>query len=140
MYYEILFRCILVLITSKLTRIKKRNKKNRKLKRENMEKLIGTDTIWSTVPYKLYFMSSSLDHVLYDKLNTNDDAKKANAKVFMEKYDNNWDECIKFLSESSFVVKGNYYETWEYIRKDKRSLERNTNINLSFPNNNKDDE
>jgi len=37
-------------------------------------------------------------------------------------------------------VKGNYYETWEYIRKDKHSLERNTNINLSFPNNNEDDE
>ena len=114
--------------------------KYRKLKRENIEKLIGTETIWSTVPYKLYFMSSSLDHVLYDKLNTNDDEKKANAKVFMEKYDNNWDECVKFLSESSFVVKGNYNETWEYIRKDKHSLERNTNINLSFPNNNKDDE
>lgn len=50
----------------------------------------------------------------------------------MEKYENNWDECAKFLSESVFVVKGNYHETWDYVKKDKHSLERNTNINLSF--------
>lgn len=114
--------------------------KYRKLKRENIEKLIGTNKIWSTIPYKLYFMSSSLDHVLYDKLNTKDDEKKENAMAFMKKYENNWDECIKFLSESDFVVKGNYYETWDYIKNDKHSLERNTNINLSFPENNNDEE
>ena len=66
--------------------------------------------------------------------------KKENAMAFMKKYGNDWGECIKILSESDFVVKGNYYETWDYIKNDKHSLERNTNINLSFPENNNDEE
>ena len=52
----------------------------------------------------------------------------------------NWDECLKFLKGSDFVVNGNYYETWDYIKKEKHSLERKTNINLSFPKNNENDE
>jgi hypothetical protein len=107
--------------------------KYRKLKRENIEKLINTDKIWATIPYRLYFMSSSLDHVLYNELNSTDDEKEANASQFVQKYENNWNECVEYLSNSDFVVKGDFKQTWDYIKKEKHSLERNTNIYLSFP-------
>ena len=123
-----------VLYSTTDIRCKNKNEllKYRKLKRENIEKLISTDKIWSTIPYRLYFMSSSLDHVLYNELNSTDNEKETNASLFVQKYENNWNECVGYLSNSDFVVKGDFKQTWEYIKKEKHSLERNTNIHLSF--------
>ena len=43
----------------------------------------------------------------------------------------------KLFLNSSFVVSGNYQETWEFIKKDLNSLKRYTNINQCFPEENK---
>lgn len=113
--------------------------KYRDLKRKNINILVNTNQIWSSIPYQLCFMSSSIDHVLYDKLNSSDEEKNDNARRFIKHYQNNWNECKEYLTKSSFVVPGDYFSTWEYIKKDNNSLKRNTNINHSFPINIKDD-
>ena len=78
------------------TGIKCRNKESlmryRELKRKNINILINTDQIWASVPYKLFFMSSSIDHVLYDKLNSSNEEKNDNARRFIRYYQNNWSQ------------------------------------------------
>ena len=48
-------------------------------KRENLNTLSSrTSVMWNNIPYKIYYMSCNLDHVLHDKPNATDDEKKAN--------------------------------------------------------------
>ena len=39
---------------------------------------------------------------------------------------------IKFISESTFSQCTDYKESWDYIKQDKHSLERNSNLGLCF--------
>lgn len=41
-------------------------------------------------------------------------------------------EFIKFISESAFSQCTDYKESWNYIKQDKHSLERNSNLGLCF--------
>ena len=56
-----------------------------KVKRENVNRLKTTGKIWS-IPYKIYYMSCNLDHVLYGKLNSTDEEKEDDAYNFAKKY------------------------------------------------------
>lgn len=111
--------------------------KSKSFKADNINKLISAQYIWKDIPYRLYYMSTSIDHVLYNQLNLTDDEKENAAHSFVKQYLNNWNECKKLFSNSSFVVSGNYQETWEFIKKDLNSLKRYTNINQCFPKENK---
>lgn len=44
-------------------------------KRETLFRLIGTGRM-RTIPYKVYYMSCNMDHVLYDKRNSSDEEKR----------------------------------------------------------------
>lgn len=101
----------------------------------NMTKRGCVDRISSTpmlcaIPYQAYFMSCNLDHVLYDKLNSTDDEKERDSLSFAKKYGSNIPDFVKFISESSFSVGGGYLESWAFIKKDKHSLERHTNLGI----------
>ncbi len=104
----------------------------RQLKCDNIKKLYQTSNIWVNIPYKLYYMSSSIDHVLYNKLNLTDEEKEKEAILFVKKYQNNWDDCVTYLSESYFSVNMDYIESWKFIMND-NSLKRYSNIQLCFP-------
>lgn len=54
-------------------------------KRENINRLIPTSII-GNIPYQIYYMSSNLDHVLYNKQNSTDVEKESDANDFAEKY------------------------------------------------------
>ena len=49
-----------------------------------------------------------------------------------DKYDGKADEFIEFISDPEIAVPGTYQKTWDYIEKDKNSLERHTNMGLIF--------
>ncbi len=49
-----------------------------KQKTDNLYKLRGTGQIWK-VPYRVYYMSCNLDHVLHNKRNSTDDEKEMDA-------------------------------------------------------------
>ena len=55
--------------------------KRNKLKRENMKRLATTPTIWN-IPYRIYYMSRNLDHVLYGKPDSSDAEKERNSLDF----------------------------------------------------------
>ena len=102
-------------------------------KRENLNTLSSrTSVMWNNIPYKIYYMSCNLDHVLHDKPNATDEEKKANSLAFTERYYDDINAFIKFISESTFSQCTDYKESWDYIKQDKHSLERNSNLGLCF--------
>lgn len=111
--------------TENVDGIKERND----LKRKNLSKLRVQGTIWK-VPYRVYYMSCNLDHVLYDIRNSSDNDKENNAYKFARKYKGRKQEFIEFLCHSSFSVEGDFRKSWEYIEHEMNSIDRHTNINI----------
>jgi hypothetical protein len=100
-------------------------------KRSNMDRLVATNSVWS-IPYKVYYMSCNLDHVLYNKLNSTDEEKETDAHAFAKQYKDDLPGFLAFVSGSEFSVVNGYKESWSYIRDSVNSLERHTNFGLSF--------
>lgn len=98
-----------------------------KQKRENLYRLRGCGTIWK-IPYRVYYMSCNLDHVLYDKRNSTDEEKEQDAYIFARKYKNNVGAFMDFICRSSFSITGDYRKSWEFIEEDTHSIERYTNL------------
>lgn len=108
--------------------IEKRNKR----KSNNINKLCSKMKLWD-IPYQVYYMSCNLDHVLYDKLNSSDDAKEEDAFRFAMRYKDKIPEFVKFISESAFSVVGDYRKSWSFIQKGLNSLQRYTNFGIALP-------
>lgn len=100
-------------------------------KRSNINKLCGCKEIWS-IPYRVYYMSSNLDHVLYGKLNSTDEEKENDAYQFAKKYSKNIEGFLKYIIESDFSVMGEYKESWDFIKQGLHSLERYTNLGIEL--------
>ena len=109
--------------TSDVKKVLFRNKQ----KIENLYRLRSCGKIWG-VPYRVYYMSCNLDHVLYDKRNSTDEEKEDDAYAFAKKYKNNVDAFMDFMCESMFSVKGDFKQSWEFIEEDMHSIERYTNL------------
>lgn len=120
-----------------LTQIRTANVKNiierNKRKSDNIDKLVSYNEIWK-IPYKIYYMSCNLDHVLYNKLNTSDREKEQNAFVFAKKYKDNIKGFLNYISQSDFSVVTEYKDSWLYIKQDVNSLQRHTNLGICFKN------
>lgn len=85
------------------------------------------------IPYRVYYNSCNLEHVLYGELKDfSDEEKQILSDDFADKYDGKVDEFIEFISDPEIAVPGTYQKTWDYIEKDKNSLERHTNMRLIF--------
>lgn len=101
-------------------------------KRANMDKLTSQKSILG-ISYECFFMSCNLDHVLYDEQNMNDDEKTIYAMEFAKAFR---DKEMKFPEFMDKVAsKGNgksISESWRFLKCDKHSLERNSNLNLYF--------
>lgn len=103
-----------------------------KRKCSNINRICFMGNIWNTIPYKAYYMSANLDHVLYNKLNSTDDDKERDAFLFAKKYKDNLNEFLTFISDSEFSVCDDFKQSWEYIKTGKHSLERHTNLGICF--------
>lgn len=85
------------------------------------------------IPYRIYFNSCNLEHVLYDELRDfTDEEKQILSDDFADKYDGKVNEFIDFISDTQIAVLGTYQQTWDYIEKDKNSLNRHSNMHLIF--------
>jgi len=108
-----------------------------KQKKENLYRLRTCGKIWG-VPYRVYYMSCNLDHVLYDKRNSTDEEKENDAYAFAKKYKSNVDAFMDFMCESDFSVKSEFKDSWEFIEKDMHSIERYTNLPICLEEENKE--
>lgn len=109
--------------TANVPAIKDRNQ----IKRDNLYRLRTQGQIWG-IPYRVYYMSCNLDHVLHNKRNSTDDEKENDAYTFAKKYKGDCDGFVKFICESSFSVMGDFKKSWSFIEKDKNSIDRHTNL------------
>lgn len=106
-----------------------------KNKRSVLEKLLITYNIGS-IPYKLYYMSCNLEHVLHNRLeNFTDEEKKELANEFADSYYKKENEFIDFINSLDFKVDGDYKSTWEFIKEDLNSINRYSNLWLFFEEN-----
>ena len=120
-------------LDSIITRNKQEIIERNLVKSKNIDKLSETPVIWGKIPYSAYYMSCNLDHVLYNKLNSTDEEKENDSYRFAHKYKYDTEGFKKFIAESDFSVGGDYPSSWKYIKEDKHSLERHTNLSLCFP-------
>ena len=111
--------------TNNVEKIQKRNER----KSRCLVRIAQEDHIWN-IPYQAYYMSSNLDHVLYDKQNSSDEEKEADSLAFARKYRDDIDGFINYICDSPFSVPMNYRESWKYIQEETRSLERHTNFGI----------
>ena len=98
-------------------------------KRRNLLVLRSCGTI-QTIPYRIYYMSCNLDHVLFDSRNLSDDEKENLSYAFAEQYRSDTDGFVRFICESEFSVNGDYRESWKYIEENGNSLQRHTNFSI----------
>ncbi|MBO5488682.1 MAG: hypothetical protein J5972_02115 [Eubacterium sp.] len=102
-----------------------------KQKTENLFRLRTCGNVWG-VPYRVYYMSCNLDHVLYGKRNSSDEEKEQDAYNFAKLYKKDVEGFLKYMCDSAFSVKGDFKESWEFIEKDMHSIERYTNLPICF--------
>lgn len=101
-------------------------------KAEIMFKLYSSGKVHQ-IPYRMYFNSCNLEHVLYGELKDFSDLEKEElSDDFAERYEGKTDEFIAFISDAELAVPGTFKETWKYIEKGKHSLERHSNMHLIF--------
>ena len=88
------------------------------------------------IPYKCYFMSSNLDHALYNKQNLTDEEKELYSIKFYEMFEGREKLFIKY--RESDVVNGcpdSFPASWKYIKEELHSLERHSNLHIYFKEN-----
>ncbi len=114
--------------TNNPEKLKLRNKR----KSENLNQIAHLNKVWKSIPYKAYYMSCNLDHVLYNKLNSSDDEKENNAYAFARRYKNDIDEFLAFILDSNFSKINDFKDSWKFIMTEKHSLERWSNLGICF--------
>lgn len=101
-------------------------------KRAILNLLVSTSTTFENIPYRVYFFSCNLDHVLHADGNLSRADKVVKAEEFRARYAANLDGFIEFIKNPDFAVSGDYLVTWSYIKQNNNSLKRHSNFHV-FP-------
>lgn len=101
-------------------------------KKDKLNRISSLKKVWSSIPYRAYYFSYNLDHVLHEKLNSSDEEKENDAYVFAKKYKDDIDGFLAFISDSDFSKMDGHRESWEFIKRNLNSLGRYTNLGLCF--------
>ena len=115
------------IVTNKRDLIIDRNERKSSI----LNKLYQTNHI-GRIGYKVYFFSCNLEHVLHNSPNTPWEKKCLYSYDFVDQYVNKEERFIDFLTSEDFVIKGDYKETWQFIKEDCNSLKRYCNYHLYF--------
>lgn len=103
-----------------------------KWKKEMMDQLLALQDI-NGIPYRCFFMSSNLDHALYNMQNLTEEEKEEYSNRFYALFENREKLFIDFLNTD--VVNGcpnSFPASWKYIKEELHSLERHTNLHIYF--------
>lgn len=74
----------------------------------------------------------NIEDVLHNEICLDDELKMEYAEDFSDAYYDKEDLFIEFIKNEQFAVRGDYKETWEFIKIDGNSLKRYSKINLFF--------
>lgn len=85
------------------------------------------------IPYRIYFNSCNLEHVLFDELKDfSDEEKEEMSDAFADRYEGRCKEFIDFISSENLAVVGSYQDTWDFIEEGMNSLQRHSNMHQIF--------
>lgn len=116
------------IICKDIQKVKNRNNK----KKFMMDYLLSIDNI-KDISYKCYFMSSNLEHALYNLQNLSDEDKNKYADAFYEVFISKEKLFVEFLQlEAVNGVPDSFPASWRYIKEGLHSLERHTNLHIYF--------
>ena len=104
--------------------------KRNEQKSQILNKLIGTEKVYTNLPYKIYFFSSNLEHVLHNSQNVSADDKLKYAQAFEDKFADDPFSFIEFINSVEFAIRGDYHDTWDFVKMNTNSLKRYTNFHL----------
>lgn len=113
------------IVTDRKEKVFLRNKN----KSNAMDILVGKSTIMG-VPYRIFYMSCNLDHVLYEERNLIDKMKYDKADDFADRYLDDIEGFITFINGNDLILEGDYKDTWKKIRGGKESLMRHSNLHI----------
>lgn len=104
----------------------KRNNKKKNL----LNLLLSTNKVYKTVPYRVFYFSCNLEHVLHNEVEIEDKMKIKYAEDFQDKYIDDLDGFVDLICNSTFTVDKDYKESWDFIKQDNNSIKRFTNFNI----------
>lgn len=88
---------------------------------------------YAGINYTVYFLSRTLEHVLHNRIeNLTDQDKTELSEAFDDSYADNLEGFLAFIADEVFAVKGDYKQTWDFIKQDTNSLKRYSNLHLLF--------
>ncbi len=106
--------------------------KKRNLKKATILNKLSNTTLVNNIPYKIYFFSTNLEHVLHNIQNAKDSEKQKLAEKFEDRFYEIPEDFIKFINDDQYALKNEYAKTWKFIKMGNNSLKRYTNFNLFF--------
>lgn len=116
-----------ILAKNRETLIERNKKKSLVLK-----KLCSMRTL-AGINYTVYFLSRTLEHVLHNRIeNLTDQDKTELSEAFDDSHADNLEGFLAFIADEVFAVKGDYKQTWDFIKQDTNSLKRYSNLHLLF--------
>lgn len=98
-----------------------------------LNRLYKTEEVAGT-PYRVFFFSCNLEHILHNNPNTLDSKKSKVAYEFTDRYAGRENDFISYISDNDFAIEGDYKNTWEFIKEDFNSINRYCNFHLFFKN------
>lgn len=104
--------------------------KRNKHKRNIIESLLGIKTVYRGVKYRVFFLSSNIEHVLHNEMNVEDARKTELAKAFETQYEDRLKDFINFMCNSNFSCKQGYTQSWNFIKQGNHSINRYTNLDI----------
>lgn len=97
-------------------------------KQEILDRMIGINKIWGSIPYSVYYFSCNMDHVLHNEANISRADKDDFSTEFENKFFGKPEKFMIFFNSEDFSVKGDYLDTWNFIKVGTNSLKRYSNF------------
>jgi len=114
--------------TSNPVGIKERNRKKKQL-----VDLLKTKNEILKKPYRVFYFSRNLEHVLHNKGETlSNEEKNSLSDTFVNTYADCPQDFVRFIKSLEIAVPGDYKKSWQFIEEESHSLERWSNFHLFF--------
>lgn len=101
-----------------------------KRKQDVLNVLSSTNIIYNSIPYRTFYFSTNLEHVLHNKIEIKERFKRKYAEKFQDRYIKDLEGFIDFMCKSDFSVKEGYERSWDFIKENNNSIKRYSNFNI----------